>query len=68
MKRFGFTRMIFPHKKAPNTEVQGTLTVYSFFFHPDCTVGTGFTPVQLSLADLPKDLFGSLPVGNFTLP
>ena len=24
---------------------------YKIFFHPDCTVGTGITPVQLALAD-----------------
>ena len=44
---------VYAHKKALNAMVQGTLTVYSFFFHPDYTVGTGFSPVQLALADLP---------------
>jgi hypothetical protein len=38
-----------------------------YFSHPDCTVGTGITPVQL-LAQVADLSFDSPPVGNFTLP
>ena len=41
----------------------------AIFFHPDCTVGTGITPVQLSLADFTagRELHPALKTCYFSL-
>jgi len=56
------------NKKYPKKKLfgQNKQKMEEIFFHPDFTVGTGITPVQLSLADY--DISTSPPVGNYTLP
>lgn len=38
------------------------------FYHPDYTVGTGISPVQLALAGLSALVAASPPVGNYAPP
>ena len=42
--------MGYPPKKARKIDLPGKTHLCGIFFHPDCTVGTGIKPVQLSLA------------------